>query len=88
MNKHKILVRNFFHVTEDMAEGFVIPLVWQLLRQGISETWRSAELWVMSGIPPCMKLLTEVSFDHLYFYFSSRLVSSSGHKYSFPASGC
>lgn len=24
----------------------------------------------MSGIPPCMRLLTEVSLDHLYFYFS------------------
>lgn len=32
-------------VTEDMAEGFVIALVWQLLHQGTPETWRSVELW-------------------------------------------
>lgn len=27
-------------MTEDMAEGFVIPLVWQLLHRGTPETWR------------------------------------------------
>lgn len=32
-------------VTEDMAEGFVIPLVWQLLHQGAPGIWRWAELW-------------------------------------------
>lgn len=89
-------------VAEDMAEGFVIPLVWRLLHQGTPETWRWAELWgyvwdisvheivdrSQFGSPLFLFLITHSQFKRPQIQFSSQQVISVILQYTRVGRNC
>lgn len=85
--KSKSKISSTADMTKDTTEGFVIHIVWDLLNWRTSENWRLGELrgyvWGTS-----MHDLVDwrSQFGPPFFFFWSCPVSSSGQKYSFPAS--